>query len=294
MLTALLYRILPQQTFIRWRRKYRLGLLKLQSPIKTQEIRDLLSNGLGLQPGSSVLIHSSVDFLHLDMDAFRLLETLLDIVGPEGTLLFPCWHFNYRAEDYLRSQGTFDVRRSPSALGMLSEIARRHPQALRSLHPTSSIVAIGKQAAYFTRDHHLDIYPCGKMSPYYRLKEAGGKIIGLGVDNFFMSFVHCPEDVLPESFPRQTRLKEIFKSKVIDTQGREMTVNTLAAHPMIKYNDIRAFCEQYIPREICRNLSVRGNRFFTADAQGMYDQLLHLAQKGTTIYTRNWPVEGRE
>ena len=125
---------------------------------------------------------------------------LIEIVGEEGTLIFPAWHFNYRAEDYLNKDLIFDLKRSPSAMGLLSELARRNKMAYRSVHPTTSIVAIGKYAKELTEEHQNSIYPCGEKSPYYKMMKYNAKIIGLGVTSHFVSFLHCPEDVVITSY----------------------------------------------------------------------------------------------
>jgi aminoglycoside N3'-acetyltransferase len=285
MLSRILYTLFPEKTFIRFRRLYRAALKKIHAPLSEEEFRKILTNEMQLSKGSVVFIHGSADSLNLRFDTSRLLEILLETVGEEGTLVFPCWHFTYRAEDYLRSGAVFDAKRSPSALGMLSEMARRYPGACRSLHPTNSIVAIGKQAVRITADHHTDLYPCGEKSPYYRCMEQGGKIIGIGVNAHFMSFVHCPEDVLKEKFPVKTRLDHVFEAPVKKPDGTLISVKTLAAHPQIRNNNINAFLKQYVRADISRNFTLRGNRFFIAHSGPLFDAIVENAGRSHTIYT---------
>ena len=44
--------------------------------------------------------------------------------------------------------------------------------------------------------------------------EFDGIIAGIGVDTNFISFVHCPEDVIKKQFPIKTRLDQVFEAKV--------------------------------------------------------------------------------
>lgn len=284
-LSRIIFRVFPPEVFIRLRKIYRTTLKRLNSPISEQELRKILAEELGISKGSIVFIHSSVDNLNIRFDTLRLLEILLETVGEEGTIVFPCWHFTYRAEDYLRSGKVFDVRRSPSALGMLSEMARRYPGAKRSLHPTNSIVAIGKNAEAIIGTHHLDIYPCGEKSPYYIAMQLGGIIAGIGVNAHFMSFVHCPEDLIKQQFPLKTRHDEIFETKVKKEDGTIAIVKTLAAHPQIKNNDINGFLKKYIQESICRNITMKGNRFFIAHPKELFDSIIELSKENKTIYT---------
>lgn len=285
-LSRIIFQLFPPEVFIRLRRIYRSILKTWYAPLSEEEFRKVLTNEFEISKGSIVFIHSSVDNLNIKFDTLRLLEILLETVGKEGTLVFPCWHFSYRAEDYLKSGKIFDVKRSPSALGMLSEISRRYPGAKRSLHPTNSIVAIGKHAATITGSHHTDIYPCGEKSPYYLAMQMGGVIAGIGVNANFMSFVHCPEDVLKNQFPIKTRLDNVFEAKVKKEDGSIQLIKTLAAHPQIKNNDINGFLKKHIKQSICRNITIKGNRFFIANPKELFDSIVELSKENKTIYTQ--------
>ncbi len=152
--------------------------------------------------------------MNIDFSPFKVLQILIDLVGPEGTLIFPAWHFNYRAEDYLKKENIFDVKLSPTVMGLLPELARRHSSAFRSAHPTTSIVAIGKYAKELTEDHEKSIYPCGEMSPYYKMMKYDAIIVGLGVTSHFVSFVHCPKMFFPKNFlSKHAPMKFLLQSK---------------------------------------------------------------------------------
>lgn len=283
-LRKLVFRILPLDSFVELRRIYRLAIKKANRPLSETEFRAILTQRIGIKEGSVVFIHSSFDTLNLSFSVYRLLEILLETVGINGTLLFPAWHFTIRAEEYLNKGLVFDVKRSPSVLGLLSEIARRHPSAVRSIHPINSIVAIGKHAEEMINDHGKSIYPCDETSPYYKIMKYGGIIAGLGVDTNFLSFVHCPEDVLKQQFPIKTRLDTIFEAKVKMQDGSFKIIRTLTAHPQIKYRDINTFLKKYISQSICNNFSVKGNRFFYANSKELFDSIGELSKENKTIY----------
>lgn len=283
-LGRLILKCMPFSTYHRLRSLYRGMVKSLYRPLSEADFIDILVNRLKIREGDVVFIHSSIDKLNISFSPFRLLAILLDMVGKDGTLLFPAWHFNQRAEDYLKSGKVFDVRRSPSALGLLSELARRHPEARRSLHPTTSVVAIGKHAETLLKEHGTSIYPCDETSPFYKIMELGGKIIGLGVTTEFLSFVHCPEDVLKDKFPVRTRTSEIFTAKVKDYAGNILETETLAADKGIGKRDIPGFIRHHIPGSSATEFSVRHNSFFLVDSGPFYKNLVAAAKKGLTIY----------
>ena len=288
-----LFRLVPLDVFVRLRAKYRRWLKTIYKPVTEVEFRRLLTDQLGVGKGSVVMIHSSFDQLNVEFDVVRTLDILLETVGEEGTVLFPAWHFSYRAEDYLRKNLVFDVKRSPSVMGLLSEAARRHPDAYRSQHPLNSIVAIGKDAEMLVNEHTYSRYPCDEKSPYYKMLRFNSIIIGIGVDTNFLSFVHCPEDILKEQFPVKTRLDEVFEARVRKPDGTVINIQTLAAHPQIHHNDITSFFEKYISDSRNRNLVVKGNRFFTVNAQLLYDTIVKKAEEGVTIYTSKADVRNK-
>lgn len=281
----IIFKLLPVETFIVLRGHYRNFQKAIHKPLTEKEFKNLLSNQFKIKPGAVLFIHSSVGSLNIEFSVIRMFNILKEMVGEEGTLVFPAWHFTYRAEEYLRKNLIFDVKRSPSALGLLSEIARRHPDAKRSVHPLNSIVAIGKNAIDIVEEHGDSIYPCDEKSPYYKIMKYNGIIMGLGVNTDFLSFVHCPEDVMKGQFPVKTRLDEVFESRVRLINGTTRIIKTLTAHPQIKHRDINNFLKRYVGKEICRNFTLKGNRFFVAHSKELFDEIVLLAKKGKTIYT---------
>jgi aminoglycoside 3-N-acetyltransferase len=101
--------------------------------------------GLGIGPGATVMVHSRLFTVGRMRDdaADRLLQTLLDVLGPEGTLIAPTFTLSFC------KTGVFDVAASKSEVGMLSERIRAHADAKRTHNPVHSVSVIGKgQARY--------------------------------------------------------------------------------------------------------------------------------------------------
>lgn len=284
-LAKIVYFFLPDKLFSVLRKKFYLYRKKIFKPLSEEEIKDILINKMGVCKGKTVFIHSSMDFLNIDFSPNKLLNILVELVGEEGTLLFPAWHFNYRAKEYLEKDLVFDVQRSPSVMGLLSELARRNKSAFRSANPTSSIVSIGKHAKEIIEEHHDSIYPCGEKSPYYKMLKYDAIIIGLGVTTHFLSFVHCPEDVLKEKFPFKTREEDIYEGKIRDKDGLIAYVKTLVAHNDIKNRDMPKFFRKFISRDILNIFRIKGNDFYVADANALYQRIVELSEKNITIYS---------
>ena len=263
------------------------GYKKRTNPTLSQvELRSILISDLAIKQGDVVFVHSSMRNLYCDFDKSAILGILMEVVGREGTLAFPCWQFNIRAEDYIRDHDiVFDIRNSPSAMGKIPDTLRLRKDAFRSFHPTNSIVAIGKHARDLTQGHDTDIYPCGFSSPFYKLIDLDAKIIGLGVTVSSLTFVHTVEDTIKDEFPLKTRSTTVYPCKCLDEQGLERIVNTLVAAPAIAHRDVEGFFRLHVPGEIYRNVKFKDMDFFSLDAREIYDTLKRLALEKKSIYS---------
>lgn len=132
---------------------------------------------LGVRPGGSLLVHSSLRALgRVPGGAETVVAGLLAALGDAGTLLMPS--LTYARVTSLHP--VFDVRGTPSNVGLIPEYFRLRGGTLRSVHPTHSVCAVGPRAAEFLTPHLQDHTPVGPHSPFRRLADAGGQILMLG------------------------------------------------------------------------------------------------------------------
>jgi aminoglycoside 3-N-acetyltransferase len=128
---------------------------------------------LGLCEGELLQVHSSLSaFGYVEGGAEAVVDALLEVVGPSGTVMVPT--FNHGRVE------VFDVRTTPSYNGAITEALRKRPQAHRSVHPTHPYAAIGPLAEELTREH-LGLLTFDRRSPLGKLADMGGKVLLLGV-----------------------------------------------------------------------------------------------------------------
>lgn len=145
--------------------------------MKTATADDLINlwQTLGIVPGMTVLCHTflpSVGRIQGGPDA--LVDTLLDAVGPGGTLIAPTFTYSYFKGEI------FDVDATPSSVGVLGDVLRRRPGAVRSLDPNFSNVAVGAAAENLMRRDTKHSF--GPDSFYDKFLNADGRVLLLGVD----------------------------------------------------------------------------------------------------------------
>ena len=148
---------------------------------------------LGLKPGDVVVVHSSFKALgRRDVAPADVIRTLLEAIGPGGTLIMPTYTYSYAGHWDMQP---FDAATSPGLLnGILSEALRRYPGALRSAHPTYSVAAIGRHAEEITRNRE-SASALGFGSSFETANQLGAQILLLGVGNDRNSMLHYAETV---------------------------------------------------------------------------------------------------
>jgi aminoglycoside 3-N-acetyltransferase len=141
---------------------------------------------LGIKKGDKVGVHSSLKSLgHVIGGAETVINVLLDVIGPEGTLLMPL--FNDPAP-------LIDLRSQPSRLGIIAETFRMYPGVVRSYNATHSVGVIGTDAELIAAGHEKGTQ-LGIDSPFHRLAKMGGWILHLGTNFNSSSIIHVAEAI---------------------------------------------------------------------------------------------------
>jgi len=146
-------------------------LVRLRPYLTQSEVRSALEQA-GLKSGDVVLGHFSLSgFGYIEGGAAGLIDTLLNILGPDGTLMLPTFTFSWLGHP------AYEPTQTASRVGAVTDHFWRRAGVQRSLHPTHSFAAFGKLAAPLLQGHDHTQPPLGAGSPIARLAEAGGKIL---------------------------------------------------------------------------------------------------------------------
>lgn len=167
--------------------------------------------GLGVKRGDALIFHCALSSIgRLEGGAEALIEAFLAAVGPEGTLMAPVMPDMFAPIDLLDS---------PSTLGRVAEALRLWPGALRSMHPTHSVAALGQSADRLVAGHE-DCTPCGPGSPYEKLAQLGGWVLLFGVDQDRNTSLHTAEDLADMPYLREVQVEV----RTPDGRGRKVRV----------------------------------------------------------------------
>lgn len=158
-----------------------------------------------------VMLHSALGKVGYTVGGpATVIRTLLDLLGPEGTLVMPCespqmldpaifgdprvhpeWHETIR--EHLP---VFDPRTTPTTMGAVPEAFRNYPLTLRSDHPLVSVCANGRYAQEITSEHALE-FGEGRGTPFQKLYDLDSRTVLLGVGFNRCTQLHYAESLTP-------------------------------------------------------------------------------------------------
>lgn len=235
---------------------------------------------MGIQRGGILLVQSSFGRFHnFSGTSEDLLSVLEQLVGAEGTMMMPA-HPHYRENGPF----IFNVCKSPAKTGLLCELFRRRPGVFRSLHPTHSVCARGPLARELLSDHHKDPLSCGPLSPYAKLAEYGGEILGLGLPPGYTTFFHVVEDMNIKTYPRRLYADRVYEFTIIDETGRQLFMKLQRRDRGTGKRMNLPRLVQHLSEESHRTFSIRGIPCFKASATPLLKELQSLTKQEILLY----------
>lgn len=170
---------------------------------------------VGIKKGDTILLHSDIKRLlvefkkkNVEISPINILESFLDSIGSNGTLLLPLFNF-----DFTKGK-TFNFNKTPSKMGLLSEEGRLYRNSVRTGHPIYSFAAIGHHSYLFEGLDNKSAY--SNDSPFGLLRKLNGKIAILDLeDQNSMTFYHHIEEVHNVKY----RYFKNFTGQYVDKNG---------------------------------------------------------------------------
>jgi aminoglycoside N3'-acetyltransferase len=193
---------------------------------------DALLDQLGVPHDGTIYVQASIDWIgRAGIDGPSMLSALLGWIGNTGTLVMPSYPFHSTHQQYLAGGVTFDVRKTPSHIGLLPEMFRRTKGAVRSLDPDFCVTALGPDAHAIAGDHPSGADPFGPDSSYQRMLDRQATLVGLGVSENTTSFIHVIDSRAEGGYPAPVYAKETYATTVVDRAGEAHAVTRKALRP---------------------------------------------------------------
>lgn len=141
--------------------------------------------------GKPVLVHTSLKAIgEIEGGAETLLSALIEYFTKDGGLLCIPTH--------TWDRNVMDRSKAETCVGVLPSVAAAHPDGIRSMHPTHSIVVFGdrKKALEFVRGEEKVNTPVSPDGCYGNFYKEEGFILLIGVGHDKNTILHCVEEML--------------------------------------------------------------------------------------------------
>jgi aminoglycoside N3'-acetyltransferase len=262
------------------RRKWELKKLGIQkkiyrNPISVEQFRQSLKD-LGEWKSRVVFVQSSWNqFYNLDMSAIEVIYLMQDLAGERGTLAMPAYPLINDPSEVLH------IDTAPSSTGMLTEIFRRMPGIERSIHLTSSVVALGPLAKELVSDHHTTPYSWGRQTPFGKCVEQDALLVTLGFVKMGFTALHFVEC---ELHGNDARFDRIFGDPVtyswVRKNGLKGSHSFLSRKGRLQTHRIaKGFDDSLYKKSLLSNM-----RMESLNAKAGIARAIDLAKNGLTIY----------
>ena len=202
-------------------RRGRSDLIKRFFSYDTDTLSEAIA-GLGVKAGDTVMLHAALNpdngFTGNHKDIINVLK---DLITEDGLLVMPSMPYADSSRAFLQRGKPMNVRRSPSHMGLISEVFRRNKQVRRSLNPIHPLLAWGNDSQAFLSGHEHCQYSFGSGSPFEKLLQRKAKVLCFDVGFEFITFTHFVEDQLKDKFQFPLYDEQPIEGTSIDYDGNK-------------------------------------------------------------------------
>ncbi len=189
--------------------------------ITKEQLKNQLTE-LNVPSNVPVIVHTSLKAVgEIEGGGETLLEVLIEHCTKNGGLLCIPTH----TWAFAREEGriALDLTKKETCVGTLPLLALSHPNAVRSLHPTHSMVVFGSTAKEFVSGEEKFNTPAHANSCYGKIYKQNGAILLIGVGHERNTFIHCVDEILniPNRFADETKRVKI-KYESGETEEKQM------------------------------------------------------------------------
>lgn len=240
---------------------------------------------MNIDPQGTLLVHSSMKAIgDVEYGADTVLDVFIEYMQ-DGLLVFPThsWHEKSLVDNI------YNPRTEPSCVGLLTNLFLKREGVVRSLHPTHSVAAIGKDAsAYIAGEERFDT-PCPREGCWGKLYDRKAQILFLGCNLKTNTFIHGVEEWnrIPERIAEHPRY-----IKIIMPDGGVFK-RTLHGH-YHPYANVSDNYDKLLPAFLAKAIAKEGRlgdaTCYLCDAVSMADLTTEFLQKNPDLFVDATPI----
>ena len=231
---------------------------------------------MGLTGTETIMVHSSMKSIgEVDGGADTVVDAFMEYFK-DGLFMTPTHTWAQMSEEY----ATFDPETEPACVGIIPNIFRQRKGVVRSLHPTHSIAAYGKNAEEYIKGEENATSPCPPGGCWDRLREEDAVILLLGVTHKRNTYIHSIDEVLdipdrltkdptlmhivmPDGSRKDVQMYRHYNSKVANWISEQFdklipAFEALGATKSVKFGDADCIlCKARKVYEVCEKIFTR-------------------------------------
>jgi aminoglycoside 3-N-acetyltransferase len=233
-----------------------------------------------------LMVHSSVNHMQpmFTDTPLQFVRMLMEYCA-ERTLVMPAFYFGEAALGgayaTFKRAPRFDVRRTPSQMGLATELFRRMPGVVQSRHPIYRVSALGPLADALTAGHEYALTPAGLGTPFEFMANHDTCILGIGKPMQVLTQVHHVEDAMGDAFPVR-RVRGEGLDMVIADGSAEIPFRLTPWHVQGRHNMARL--RGIMATDCLNEWTFHHVPLFATSARDVTDSLYRAAKRGVTLY----------
>jgi aminoglycoside 3-N-acetyltransferase len=272
-------------------KKKKFQTFKKKSTLLDFKTLEICFRDAGVEKGDVVFVHSSLKGLgYIEHGAKDVVEALKSVVTSEGTLVFPTFTIEDSMYNTLKNPDfIFDPKTTPSTVGAITNYFHNSEGTYRSIHPTHSVSAWGKHARYITQEHYETGSNFGKGTPFGKMLELNGKIMGIGISYGPVTIYHAYEDLDLSKFPG-VYLPQPLSTRIRLEDKKLINCNIFCHTPeyhksrIDKTPEIESFFAKEFEKNISHKSKIGDGYVWWMKTQELFGELDRLYKEGRTIY----------
>ena len=251
---------------------------------KNSLIKDIEQTGI--KKSGTLLIHSSMKAVgEVEGGGDTVLDAFIEYMK-EGLLLFPTHSWSEKN----LPNGIYDPGTEASCVGILPNLFMKRAGAVRSMHPTHSVTAMGNKAqAYVLRDSEV-CTPCPRNGCFGGLYDEEAQLLFLGATLKTNTFIHSIEEELniPDRINPQSRkiklLLEDGNIREIDFYGHYST------HGDVSKNYDKLLIPM-LHMGIAREVKIGNAVSHVVEVKPMADWVIGLLKENPSLFADDQPIQ---
>jgi len=238
-----------------------------------------------LRRNGTLLIHSSMKSIgNVQGGADTILDIFIEVMK-KGLLVFP----THTWAEYNNKNNIFNSVKEPSCVGILTNLFMKREGVIRSLHPTHSVAALGKDAKNYIEGEERSETPCPKSGCWGKLYDRDAQILFIGCDLTKNTLIHGVEEW--NNIPDRLSEKK-YKIKIIGKDEEEFC-SEVKRH-WNSSGDISSnygkLLKPFLHKNICSEYKIGDAKCYLCEAKKMADLTSSFLKKDKDLFININPV----